>query len=334
MSTVESPNATLASTPEPGDGAFTRARYIRPALLVAAVIICVIVLGATNEAFLTTTNGLAILRAAALTGIVALGATFITVSGRFFSLALGQTAVFCGVSFALLLGWGLPFPLALLATLVIALSIGAVQGSLVAVGANPIVTTLGAGALLAGLAGLATDGKNIRIDSPAVEWIGNARPLGVPTQTWAFIALIVVAWLVMSKTRFGRETVLTGANRSTATSSGISVWRVTITVFVVASIAAGLVGVFGAAQFSQARISEFAGLDFDVVAAVLIGGTAIQGGQGSPLRTALGAVFIATVQNYMLLLGWSSGIRTSVMGLFILIVVVSFHLLRRRTGVK
>ncbi|MFD9663699.1 ABC transporter permease [Rhodococcus sp. NPDC059968] len=326
---------TVTSSDPPASANATGARkYLPLAGAALALATAIIVAGLTNEAFLTTANALAILRSAALTGIVALGATFITVAGRFFSLALGQTAVFGGVTFALLMSHSVPFALAVVATLIVTLMLGAVQGALVSMGANPIVTTLGAGALLAGLAGLATGGKNVRIDNTSVEWWGNARPLGVPTQTWAFLILIVVAWFVMSKTRFGRQTVVTGANRATAISSGIAVWKVTTVVFVVASVAAGIVGIFGAAQFSQARISEFSGLDFDVVAAILIGGTAIQGGQGSPTRTALGAVFIAMLQNYMLLLGWSFGIRTTIMGAFILIVVVSFPLVRRRAGAK
>jgi simple sugar transport system permease protein/ribose transport system permease protein len=79
-------------------------------------------------------------------------------------------------------------------------------------------------------------------------------------------------------------------------------------------------------------MSAFIGLDFDVVAAVLIGGTAIHGGEGSPLRTALGAIFIAMVQNYMLLLGWSFGPRTLVLGALIMLAVVVFHMARQRGG--
>ncbi|MFJ6095655.1 ABC transporter permease [Williamsia muralis] len=335
MSTTKQVPVPATPAPTPSDPEGTTARqFVVPALIVGAVIVVLAIGGLTNDAFLTADNGLVIIRSAALTGIVALGATFITVSGNFFSLALGQSAVFSGVALAVLMSHGLPLVPALIMTIIIALIVGGIQGGLVAMGANPIVTTLGAGALLAGLAGLTTGGKNIRIDSTVVEWIGNARPLGIPTQTWTFFAAIILAWWVMSKTRFGREAVVAGANRATAAASGISVWKVTIIVFVVATIAAAIVGIFGAAQFSQARTSEFSTLDFDVIAAVLIGGTAIQGGRGSPWRTALGAVFIAMVQNYMLLLGWSSGVRTAITGAIILVVVVAFHLLHRAKGAK
>lgn len=310
----------------------TRSRFVVPLVVLAIVVAALVIGGLSNDAFLTATNILAILRSAAITGIVALGATFITISGRFFSLALGQTAVFSAVLFAILLQVGLPFAIAALLTLAAAIVWGAAQGGIVAMGANPIITTLGAGALLAAVSGVLTNGKSIRIHDDAVAWLGNARPLGVPTQTWTFLVLIVVAVLIMRFTRFGRETLLIGANRATAASSGISVARVTVAVFSVASITAAIAGMFAAAQFEQARISEFSGLDFDVVAAVLVGGTAIQGGNGSPLRTAIGAVFIAIVQNYMVLLGVSFGVRTVVLGALVLIAVAVFHLLNRRSG--
>ncbi len=306
----------------------------RVALLAAAFLVLVAVGGVFNPAFLTPENGLAILRAAAMAGIVAMGATFITISGRFFSLALGQTAMFAGVLLAVLMAWGLPFAPAMALTLVAVIALGALQGVLIAMGANPIITTLGAGALLAGLAGLATDGKNVPIDSAVVAWIGNGRILGIPTQTWAFLASVAVAWWVINKTRFGRETVLIGANRATAEASGINVGRVTILVFVIASLAAALMGVFEAAQFSKARVMGFGTVDFDVIAAVLVGGTAIQGGRGSPFQTAIGAIFIATVQNYMLLLAWSSGVRTLITGAMILVIVVIFHIANQKRGAR
>lgn len=308
----------------------------RPLLRLIAITVTLVALvalgGYFNPAFLSPENGLAILRAAAMSGIVAMGATFITLSGRFFSLALGQTAMFAGVLMAVLMASGLPFGIAVIVMLLAIAVVGAVQGCVISMGANPIITTLGAGALLAGLAGLVTGGKNVPIESEVVAWIGNGRILGVPTQTWAFLVAVAVAWWVINKTRFGRETVLIGANRATASASGIGVSRVTILVFIIASLAAAMMGVFEASQFSKARVTGFGALDFDVIAAVLIGGTAIQGGKGSPFRTAIGAVFIATIQNYMLLLAWSSGVRTLITGAFIVLIVAGFHIAGRRKG--
>ncbi|RJG47333.1 ABC transporter permease [Mesorhizobium sp. DCY119] len=323
-------NAATASIPHRSR---TLNRFARFGLILAVLIVLAILGGMHNPAFLTTDNGLSILRAAAMSGIVALGATFITLSGRFFSLALGNTVMFTGITLAVAMSYGMPFYLALTLTFVVAIAIGAVQGAIIAMGANPIITTLGASALLAGLAGFATNGVNVAIHSDLVAWLGNARIIGVPTQTWAFVIAVAIAWWAINKTRFGHETVLLGANSASARAAGLSVARVTITVFIIASLAAAVVGVLAAAQFSKARVMGFSGLDFDIIAAVLIGGTAIQGGRGSPVQTALGAVVIATIQNYMLLLAWSSGVRTMITGALIVLIVVGFHLAgnRRRT---
>lgn len=305
-------------------------RVARFGLILAGAAVLVVIGGLLNPAFVTADNGLAILRAASLSGIVALGATFITLSGRFFSLALGNTVMFTGIVLAVTMSWGVPFYLALVLTFIVAMVIGAVQGAIVAMGSNPIITTLGAGALLAGVAGLATNGVNVPIRSEAVAWIGNARIVGVPTQTWAFVIAIAIAWWVIRKTRFGHETVLLGANPASARASGLSAAKITITVYTIASVASAVAGILAAAQFSKARVQGFSTMDFDIIAAVLIGGTAIQGGRGSPLPTALGAVAIATIQNYMLLLSWSSGVRTMITGAFIVLIVVGFHLAGKR----
>src|SRR5207302_6347767 len=114
-------------------------------------------------------------------------------------------------------------------------------------------------------------------------------PLGVLTQSWAFLLLTALASLALARTRFGREVYLAGANRRAARASGLSVGRTTLVAFTLSSLAAGLAGVFTAAQITQAPLTQFNGMNIDVIAAVLVGGTALQGGEGSTVRTALGA---------------------------------------------
>lgn len=330
MSTVSSPAGPVAS-PTPTEP--TPSRAWGPSAAVLAAVVALLALGGlTADDFLTSDNALVVVRAAAVTGIVALGATFITLSGNFFSLALAQTAIFCSVLFALMMRGGFGLVPSLVLVIAAAVMIGALQGGVVAAGANPIVTTLGAGALLFGFAGLITNSKNIRLETDAAQWLGSGRPLGIPTQTWTFVLLIGLSWFVLRRTRLGRAVVLTGANRAAAASSGLRVGAVTVAAFVIASIGAAIVGVFGAAEFDQAKLNQFERLDLDVVAAVLIGGSAVAGGEGSTLRTALGAIFIALLQNYMLIRGWPQGTRIVVLGVLVIVAASAFHLLRRRGG--
>jgi simple sugar transport system permease protein/ribose transport system permease protein len=257
--------------------------------------------------------------------------TFITLSGNFFSISVEQTAAFSSIVFAESLGhgYGLAAGLALAFGAVIAIGLG--QGLVVAGGLNPIVVTLGAGAALYGLAAVITHNEVVNFDSSrAVAWIGTGRPLGVPIQSWAFIFLTAVSTLVLTRTRFGREIYLVGSNRAAARASGLSVGKATVVAFTLSAITAGIAGVFTAAQVAQAPLTQFDGLNIDVIAAVLVGGTALQGGEGSTLRSALGAVFIALLANLMLLRNATYGTRILVTGLVVVFATSAFHLLRTR----
>jgi simple sugar transport system permease protein/ribose transport system permease protein len=284
----------------------------------------------TTPAFLTTYNLFQVVRSGALIGIAALGTTFITLSGNFFSLSVQQTAMFCAISFAGILSWGWGLPAALLLTLILALVLGLIQGWLVAIGANPIISTLGSGVVIYGIAAVATDNRVVRTGTDIAEWIGRGRPFGIPNQTYALIILTIIAAIVLKRTRFGRLLMLVGSGRDAARASGLSVGLATIAAFSIASVAAGICGIFVAAQISQGRVDQFPTFTMDVIAAVLVAGTSLQGGEGSALRTTMGTIFIALLSNLMLLSGQPYGVRIFVLGLFVILGVSAFHLLRQR----
>jgi simple sugar transport system permease protein/ribose transport system permease protein len=305
-------------------------RFVAPAAVVLAVLVILVAGGLTTAEFLTVDNLLIIVRTASITGIVALGMTFVTLTGNFFSLSLEQTAAMCSIVFAEALAHGYGLWLALLLGLLASIGIGIGQGLVVAAGLNPIVTTLGAGAALYGLAAIATGNEVVNFSTTEADYLGRGRPLGIPTQSWAFLILTVVATFTLVRTRFGRQVYLVGANREAARASGLSVGRTTVIAFTLSALGAGIAGVFTAAQITQAPLTQFNGLNFDVIAAVLVGGTALQGGEGSALRSALGAIFIAMLGNFMLLRGTTFGVRTLVTGLIVIVATSAFHLLRTR----
>jgi ribose transport system permease protein len=306
-------------------------RLVAPASVGLAVCLILLAGGLTTPQFLTVDNILIVVRSASITGIVALGMTFVTLSGNFFSISVEQTAAFSSIIFAesLAHGYGLAAGLALAFGCAVAIGVG--QGLVVAGGLNPIVVTLGAGAALYGLAAVITHNEVVNFDSSAaVDWIGTGRPLGLPTQSWAFILLTILSTLVLTRSRFGREIYLVGTSRAAARASGLSVGKATVVAFMLSAIAAGIAGVFTAAQVAQAPLTQFDGLNIDVIAAVLVGGTALQGGEGSTLRSALGAVFIALLANLMLLRNAQYGTRLLVTGLVVVVATSAFHLLRTR----
>jgi ribose transport system permease protein len=301
-------------------------------ILMVAIIVLLVYGQLTQPAFLSVDNLITVLRAAALTGIAAIGMTFLTLSGNFVSLSTEQTAIFSAIVFAMALAGGWPLIVTILATLVVAVILGLIQGFVVALGMNAIVTTLGAGAAILGLASVITKNRTINTYTESASWLGTSRPLGIPIQVYIFILLVVITMVVLRKTTFGRSVMLIGENREAAHSSGLKVPAVILSAFVIASSFAAICGILLVSQVAQAKTTNFDGLNIDVVAAVLVGGTAIQGGSGSTLRTAMGAVFIALLTNYMLISQFPYGQRLLIQGVIVGLAVIGFHLLRKKAS--
>ncbi|MBI4259923.1 MAG: ABC transporter permease [Actinobacteria bacterium] len=301
-----------------------------PAAVAAAVAALLVIGWITTPKFVTVNNALIIVRSASIIGIVALGMTFVTISGNYFSLSVGETASFSAIvfSFAISQDWGVAAAVGV--TLAFAFTVGVLQGLVVAAGANPIITTLAAGATLFGLAAVVTDNKTVRVGSDAASWLGRGRPFGIPNQTYAFVVLTVIAAVALAKTPFGRKVTLAGANAAAAAAVGIRRGTVAVVVFALASLGAGLAGMFTAAQVGQGITQQVPELNINAIAAVLVGGAAISGGEGSMFRTALGAVFIAGLDNLMVLRGYSYGFRVLLVGLAVLVGVSVFNAMRRR----
>ena len=309
----------------------SRAKAFNVALAVGVVVV-LIVSGLTQPEFLSVDNLVATVRAAALIGIAAVGMTFITLTGNFVSLSTEQTAVITAILCAMALGAGWPMWAAVVVPLAVAMVIGALQGIFVALGLNSIITTLGAGAAIFGIANVITNSKTIQARVPDPMWLGTARPLGIPIQVWIFVVLVLITMVVLRKTSFGRTVKMIGSNSNTARSSGLRITRAIVSSFIIASVFAGICGVLLVAQVNQAKTLNFTGFNIDVVAAVLVGGTAIQGGEGSTLRTALGAIVIAMLTNYMLLAQYEYGTRLIITGFVVGGAVIAFNWVRGKSS--
>lgn len=310
-----------------------RAERLSTALVVGAVAVGVIVAVALTPNFLTVDNVRAILRNASIVGIVAVAMTPITLSGNFISLGTQQSAMAGTVVFVALVGTGWSPALAIVVVLVALVLAGAVQGIVVAAGLNPVITTLAAGAIIFGVVADATNGQIVRVGGHPVSW-GNSTIIGIPLEVLVFALFTVAVGTFMVGTVAGREMLLTGANEDTAEVSGISFRRVTVGAFVIFSIGLGIAGVLTGAGYGQVTIQSLSSLTVDALAAILVGGTAIAGGYGSPWRSAAGAVLIAVISNIMVLNDFSTGGRLAVQGAVVVVVVVLLETLRRRREVR
>ena len=306
-----------------------RADWLPQAIIAGLAVTAITVSIILTPSFLTIDNIRAILRNASIVGIVAVAMTPMTLSGNFISLAISQSSMLAMVSFVAMIGAGWPQPVAILIVILALIVVGIVQGIIVATGLNPIITTLAAGAIIYGVVSEITGGGIIRAGDNLVSW-GSSTLAGIPIQVLVFLFFTILVTILMSRTVIGRETMLVGANRATAGISGISIFRVTILAFVIFSVGLALAGILNGAAFNQATARSFPNLTIDVIAALLVGGTAIQGGQGSPLRSAGGALLIAVISNMMVLNDFSTGGRLAVQGGVVVVIVVLLDQMRRR----
>ena len=333
MTGTQTPPTPVASEGGAPTRAVARAERFSTALIVGAVAIGVIIAVALTPGFLTVDNVRAILRNASIVGIAAVGMTPITLSGNFISLGTQQSAMAASVVFVALVGNGLAPALAIVIVVVALLVVGAIQGAVVAAGLNPVITTLAAGAIIFGVVADATNGQVVSIGDHPVSW-GNGSVAGIPVEVLVFALVTVVVGLLVSGTVAGREVTLCGANKETAIASGISYRRVTLWAFMIFSGALAIAGVLAGAGFGQATIQSLNTLTVDALAAILVGGTAIAGGYGSPWRSAAGALLIAVITNVMILNNFSIGGRLAVEGAVVVVVVVLLEFLRRHRAVR
>ena len=270
----------------------------------------------TIPGFSSNANVSAIMYSTSAVGIAAVGMALITLSGNLFMLSMGATAAVSTILFASFLYLGL------LPSLVVVVVIGALFGFAqgIAVGlfrTNPIITTIAMASIITGAGSFYSGGLTVMGQGDA-SWLGVGRTLGLPNQIILFLLAAIVLGFIVERTRFGRELRLIGLNPKAASFTGLRVERTLVLAYVFAAMAAAFAGALYGSQAAQGNLKLGAGLDFDAIAAVLVGGVAIKGGQGRVLDAAIGAVFLAMISNILLLKGLSLEIQLIVKGLVVI----------------
>ncbi|KQU85851.1 hypothetical protein ASD12_31095 [Mesorhizobium sp. Root102] len=292
------------------------------ALFVAAV-------AADTPGFLSTQNFRAILGTTTFVGLIAVGMTVIMISGSFVSMSLGTLATVTAIFFIYALKFGVGA--AILSTLALGAMLGLVQGFLIgAWGANPIIVTIAAGALLEGASVALTGGQALSPPDNTYAFL-NATPYGIPVGTFVLLLLVVVVEFLLRRTRPGREVYMLGESRAAARAAALSLGEIGCWVFMLAGVSAALAGIFlGSFNHGASLLLNRGTLNYDAIAATLIGGTAIAGGRGSVWRTLLGVILIATITNLVLLRGYSFGAQIFFKGVLMTAFVLIIHLRSQR----
>lgn len=308
-------------------GAPRRRHFARPApsdVLLAAAAIALLVFLVLTDGFFTRVSLVALLAGSAITGIIALGMTMIALSGNVLTFALGVTASVATLVCLATLRHGV------VVSIVISLLVGAVifaaQGALVAaLGANPVIIAVASLAAISGAAIEVTGGASVQPSGGGTAWL-NDVPGDIPVSFIIFLGLAVIAQAMLSGTTFGRRVLLIGSNRRAAEAAGLPVSRVIVLCYAFAGVGAGIAGVLLAARYGATGFSQSSGggvqYDYDAIAAVLVGGTSLRGGQGSMWRTVLGVLFIEALTNALLLHGLSTQAQELATGIVVAIALV------------
>ena len=297
-----------------------------------ALVGMVVALSLLSDKFLTTDNGLNILRQISVNLCLSIGMTLVIVSGGI-DLSVGAILGLAGAVAAGLFKSGLSLPLFGVAlkfttagAVVAGIGVGAVLGAFNGVVITrfllpPFVATLGLLSIARGLTMLWTGGFPITALGPEFGYLGTGTPLGVPMPVWIVAALVGGFTLITRHMVFGRHVYALGSNELTARLAGLQINGIRVWVYTIAGALSGVAGLIVTARLDSAQPNAGLGYELDSIAAVVIGGTSLSGGRGSIMGTVLGCLIIGVLNNGLFLLNVSPFWQQVIKGLVILIAV-------------
>jgi ribose/xylose/arabinose/galactoside ABC-type transport system permease subunit len=272
--------------------------------------------------FLTVPNALNVMEQTSINAIVAVGMTYVIISGGI-DLSVGSVLALSGVVLAAALKADWPAPLAIAAGLGVGAATGSINGLVIAFGRlPPFIMTLGMMSVARGAALLATDGRPISGFDAGFRSIATGRVLGVPAPIVLTLAIYAIAHFVLSRTRFGRYVYGIGGNEEATRLSGVNVRFHKTMVYVVSGLTSAIAAVLLTARLNTAQPIAGIMYELDAIAAVVIGGTSLSGGDGHLGGTLIGALTMGVLRNGLNLLGVSSFLQQLVIGVVIIVAVL------------
>ena len=320
---AESPIADRALAPgahaRPHVAAAERRNYV--AVVRAAVLLALAAVALTTPGFLSRPSMLSLLTTVSFIGSVAVGMTLITISGNIMSFSLGALTGATAMIFVLTANWG-GFACGLAAALAFAGLINALQGFLIGwLRANPIIVSIAALALIYGVAEAFAEHGTIYAAAGTSYGGFKGRIAGVPVEFAVLLAVAALAQFILSFTAFGRHLFLVGASFRAAEAVGVRTWRAITGAYLWAGLFTAPAGIMLAIRYDAASMNYGIGYEYDAIAAVLVGGTVIKGGEGSALRTLAGAIIIGIIQVVLVLQGLRTEWQYLIAGLIVLGVI-------------
>ena len=308
-------------------------KILRQFGLVFVALFIIAFMSIKSDVFLTSQNIINILRQISINGILAVGMTFVILTGGI-DLSVGSVVAITGVIVGSLLQSGTNWFLASLAALVISAICGVFNGWLISyVGFQPFIATLSTMTIGRGFAQVYSNGKPYTISDLSFKVIGQGYFLGIPVPIILLVIFCIIGLVILTMTTFGRYVFAIGGNMNAAKLSGVRTQRVQLMVYVMSSICAWMVGLILAARISSGQPTAGESYEMDAIAATAIGGTSMSGGIGSLSGTIIGFVILGLLQNSMNLMNINSFWQQIVKGLLI-IIAVFLDMKRQKSVIK
>lgn len=287
-------------------------------LLLGLVLLCLL-FTLLSSRFLTTTNILNVLRQIAVNAILAYGMTFVMLSGGI-DLSIGSMVSFASIFCAYLISnLGMPVYLVVLLALLIGGALGLVNGIIISkTGIWPFIVTLATSLIFGGLAYAISNGTPVRVMNETFNVIGTGSlgPVSFPV-IYMFV-LLILCYVILQKTRLGRQIYAVGGNPEAAYFSGINILKVRLVTYTICAVLASFTGIFLTARMYTGQPTLGSTMVNDAIASTVVGGTSMAGGKGRIVGTLIGAMLIGVISNGMNLLGLSSYLQDIVKGFIIL----------------
>lgn len=291
--------------------------------ILIAFVVFMVIFALANSRFVSIGNLESVIRSSAILGVIALGVTFVVISGNL-DLSVGSMMSFATIVVLDLhdqIGVSLAIPTMYLMVLCLGGFIGYLVGYL---RLNSLIVTLGMLSAIHGLTLMYSGGKNMDIADKSGTWFGffgQGEVLGVPVPILLFVLLAAFLGILLAKTPFGRKVYAVGGNPTAAVFSGIPRARTVFTCYLISAFCVATAGLMQASRSMGSQNTVGQGLELEVLAAVILGGASLLGGSGTIFKTVIGVLMLGFIQNGLLLMGYPFYVQFVITWIIIILAV-------------
>ena len=299
-----------------------------------SLLIEIILFSQLSPFFFTADNILNVTLQTSIIAIIAVGMTFVILTGGI-DLSVGAVVAIGGIVATSVLKMDLPFSIGFPLACIAGIAMGALSGIFAGIcvtrfNITPFIVTMSLMTIWRGACYIITDGRPIWGLPEAFGFAGGGRLAGVPVPTIVMIILFALAFVILRNMRFGRHVYAVGGNKEAARLAGINTNTTLINVYLISGILSALSGILLASRMNSGQPNAGMMYELDVIAAVVVGGTSLQGGRGSVVGTFVGAMLIGVLKNGLNLMNVNSYVQQVVVGVVILAAVMLDQARRRR----